>query len=114
MTLTSDRYSSMGAVCLDMPNLSILNSSLGFEYGSRLLWYRLQDHGGLFGPNWIFRTWDAEFVALCPDTTQQVFEGRCARLRGMLQQRYPKELRLGRAWADGFPGQGPGARGQRP
>ena len=100
-TLTSDRYHSMGAVCVDIPNLPILNSSLGFEYGSRLLWFVSKTMADLFGPNWIFRTWDAEFVALCPDTARSVFEGRCARLRTALQQRCPKEVRMGRAWADG-------------
>ena len=100
-TISSEQYSSMGAVCLDIPSLSAINSSLGFEYGSKLLWYvskTLADH---FGPGWIFRTWDAEFVALCPNTTQQVFEGRYTRLRSVLQRRYPKELRFGYAWADG-------------
>ena len=100
-TLSSDQYSSMGAVCLDIPSLPAINSSLGFEYGSKLLWYvskTLADH---FGPGWIFRTWDAEFVALCPNTTRQVFDGRYARLRSVLQRRYPKELRFGSAWADG-------------
>ena len=99
--ITSDRYSSMGAVCLDVPNLSILNSRQGFEYGSKLLWYVSKSMAELFGPTWIFRTWDAEFVALCPNTTQKIFLSRCARLRGMLQRRYPRELRLGCAWADG-------------
>ena len=96
-TLTSDRYHSMGAVCVDIPNLPILNSSLGFEYGSRLLWFVSKTMADLFGPNWIFRTWDAEFVALCPDTARPVFEGRCARLRTALQQCCPKVVRMGRA-----------------
>ena len=100
-TLNSDRYSSMGAVCLDIPNLSTINSSLGFEYGSKLLWYTSKTLADHFGPNWIFRTWDAEFVALCPNTTRQVFVGKCARLRSVLQRRYPKELRIGYAWSDG-------------
>lgn len=100
-TLNSDRYSAMGAVCLDIPNLSAINSTQGFEYGSKLLWYVAKTLASHFGPGWIFRTWDAEFVALCPNTTQQVFVGRCTRLRSVLQRRYPKELRMGYTWADG-------------
>ena len=100
-TLDSDRYSSMGAVYLDIPDLSSINSSLGFEYGSRLLWYVSKTLADVFGPGWIFRTWDAEFVAICPNTTRQIFEGRCARLRSLLRRRYPRELRIGCAWADG-------------
>ena len=99
--LNSDRYHSIGAVCVDIPNLSVLNSQLGFGYGSRLLWYVSKTLADIFGANWIFRTWDAEFVALCPDTTHQAFSGSCSRLRAMLQCRYPKELRIGHIWSDG-------------
>ena len=37
----------------------------------------------------------------CPNTTRQVFQGRCARLRSIVQRRYPKDVRIGAAWADG-------------
>ena len=101
-TLNSDRYSSMGAVCVDIPGLSAINSSLGFEYGGKLLWYVSKALADIFGPNWIFRTWDTEFVALSPNTTSRVFEDRCARLSAILRRRYPKELRIGHTWADGM------------
>ena len=58
----------MGVVCLDIPNLSAINGSLGFEYGSRLLWFTSKTLADLFGAGWLFRTWDAEFVALSPNT----------------------------------------------
>ena len=99
-TLNSDRYSSLGAVCLDIPGLASINSSLGFEYGSKLLWYVSKTLTDLFGSRYLFRTWDAEFAALCPNVTQQVFLGRCTRLRSMLQRRYPGDLRIGYTWAD--------------
>ncbi len=101
-TLNSDSYSAMGAVCLDIPGLPSINSSMGFEYGSRLLWYVSKTMKDLFGGTYLFRTWDAEFVALCPNITRQVFVGRCTRLRTTLQRRYPKELRIGYTWADGI------------
>lgn len=100
-TLSSDLYSSLGAVCLDIPGLSSINGSLGFEYGSKLLWYVSKTLADIFGRNFLFRTWDAEFVALCPDTTRPVFIGHCARLRSALQRRYPKDFRIGYAWSDG-------------
>ena len=47
-----------------------------------------------------------EFVVFYPNTTREVFLGRCGRLRSILQRRYPKQVRIGRAWADGvFTGQ---------
>ena len=100
-SFNSDSLSSLGAVCLDIPHLATINSSLGFEYGSRLLWCVSKTLTDIFGPELLFRTWDAEFVALCPNTTYQVFVGRCNRLRFNLQRRYPRTLRLGHTWADG-------------
>ena len=105
-SLNSDTYHSMGAVCLDIPDLSAINSSLGFEYGSKLLWYVSKTLSDIFGNSLLFRTWDAEFVALCPNTTRQVFTGRCIRLSTTIQRRYPKYPRIGYTWADGtFDGQ---------
>lgn len=97
----SDRFNSMGAVCLDIPDLSSINSSLGFEHGNRMLWYVSKSLTDIFGPGNVFHTWDAEFVAMCPNTTKQVFEGRCLRLRSLLKRRYPRELRMGFDWSDG-------------
>ncbi len=99
--LTSERYSSMGAICVDIPGLPAINSSLGFQYGSKLLWYVSKALADIFGPTLLFRTWEAEFVALCPNTTRQMFQGRCARFRAITQRRYPKEVRVGYAWAEG-------------
>ncbi len=97
----SNLYSSLGAVCVDVPDLSSINSSLGFDYGTRLLLYVSKTAADIFGNTFLFRTWDAEFVALSPNTTRQVFIGKCARLRTNLQRRYPKEVRIGSTWSGG-------------
>ncbi len=99
-TLTSERFSSLGAVCLDIPHLSEAGG-LGYEKDSKLLWYVAKNLTDLFGPALSFRVWDTEFVAFFPNTTREVFVGRCGRLRSILQRRYPKQVRLGRAWAQG-------------
>lgn len=101
-SLNSDIYSSMGALALDIPNFSELNSSYGFEYGRELLGYIAETLVGIFGRSFIFRTWDAEFVVLFPNTIQEVFTGRCTRLRTMLQRRYPHQIRIGHTWSDGI------------
>lgn len=100
-SLTSDQYSSLGAVCLDVPGWSSINSSLGFEYGNRLLAYVYETVSDIFGNSFLFRTWDAEFIALSPNITQQVFSGRCMRLGIQLRRRYPQEVRIGHTWSDG-------------
>ncbi|MDO5135764.1 MAG: diguanylate cyclase [Eubacteriales bacterium] len=101
----SDAYHTLGVVCLDVPNLSVLNERQGFLYGRKLLWFIIQNLTEIFGRSMLFRTWDAEFVALCPNCTQQVFLGKCARLRAILTRRYPKEVRIGHTWSEhGFNG----------
>lgn len=94
-------YGSMGVVCVDIPKLSEINSREGFEYGRRMLWYISTTMTGIFGRDFVFRTWDSEFIALCPDIIQQVFLGRCTRLRIAIGRRYPREVRIGHTWADG-------------
>ena len=101
-SLNSEAYSSLGAVCLDVPGLSAINSSLGFSYGSKLLWFVSKTLAEIFGRDFLFRTWDAEFVVLCPNTTRPVFVERCTRLRTALQRRYPKRLRIGHTWSEGI------------
>lgn len=100
-TLNSEKYSSLGAVCLDIPAMASINGSLGFEYGSKLLWYVSKTLTELFGSSLLFRTWEAEFVVFCPNTTQQVFIGKYSRLRSILKRRYPRDIRMGRAWSGG-------------
>lgn len=101
-SLDSDVYSSMGAVSVDIPNFSAINSSFGFEYGRKLLQYIAETLMNIFRKSFIFRTWDAEFVVLFPNTIQEVFNGICERLRAMIQRRYPRQARIGAVWSDGI------------
>ena len=98
-SLDSDTYSSMGALSLDIPKFSAINSRFSFEYGRKMLLYIADALVSIFGKAFIFRTWDAEFVVLFPNTIQEVFNGRCTRLRTMLQRRYPRQIRFGAVWA---------------
>ena len=101
-SLDSDSYSSMGALALDVPNFSVINSSFGFEYGRKFLLFLAETLENVFGRSYIFRTWDAEFVVLFPNTIREVFNGRCERLRAMIQRRYPRQVRIGSVWSDGM------------
>ena len=66
-SFTSDHYSSLGAVCVDVPGWSKINSTRGFEYGGRLLAYVYETLADIFGSGVLFRTWDAEFVGAQPE-----------------------------------------------
>lgn len=100
-SIDSANYSSMGALAIDIPNISDINNSLGFHYGREMLAYIVEALIGVFGQCFIFRTWDAEFVILYPNTILEVFVGRCSRLRSRVQRRYPGEIRIGYTWSDG-------------
>lgn len=100
-SLNSDTYSTMGALSVDVPNFSVINSTFGFEYGRKFLQFIADTLLNIFGKTFIFRTWDAEFVVLAPNMIREVFDGRCARLRTALQRRYPKQVRIGYVWSDG-------------
>lgn len=97
---TSDVYTSMGIVCVDVPELAVINKQQGVEYGRRMLWYIVQILSEIFGSTMVFRTWNAEFVAVCPNTTQQTFLGKWNRLYAALVRRYPKGVRTGHSWSD--------------
>ncbi len=100
-SVSSDIYSSLGALALDIPNLPAINSMQGFEYGSKLILHVSEVLAELFGRSYLFRTWDSEFVALCPNTTIESFIERCTRARGILQSCYRDQIRIGYTWSSG-------------
>ena len=101
-SVNSDIYSSLGALALDIPDLPAINSTQGFEYGSKLILHVSEILSEIFGKSYLFRTWDSEFVALCPNTTFDAFMERCDRVRSILQQSYHKQIRIGYTWSDGI------------
>lgn len=71
-SITSEYYSSMGVVGLDIPGFADINSRFGFEYGSKMLWYVAKTLTDLFGTAMLFRTWESEFAVFYPNTTREV------------------------------------------
>lgn len=100
-SVNSDIYGSLGALALDVPDLPTINSAHGFEYGSKLILHIAEILSEIFGKSHVFRTWDSEFMALCPNTTMDAFTERCSRVRKALQQNYYKQIRIGYTWSDG-------------
>ena len=99
-SVNSDIYGSrrLGARRSDLPTI---NSAHGFEYGSKLILHIAEILSEIFGKSHVFRTWDSEFVALCPNSTMDAFTERCSRARKALQQNYYKQIRIGYTWSDG-------------
>ncbi len=100
-SLTSDMYSSMGVLAIDIPNLSTLHIRRGYEYGSRFILRISEILTDVFGKAFLFHTREAEFVVLCVNTTFTVFEERCTRVQMLLENGYSGQFRLGRTWSDG-------------
>lgn len=101
-SMNSETYSSMGAVSLDVPNFSAISADKGYSYGSKLLSEIAEALDSVFGTAYQFRTWDAEFVVLYPDSILEAFIGRCGRLRAILERRCPGVFRLGYTWSEGI------------
>ncbi len=99
-TIDSDYYSSLGVLTVDIPHLSYVNSTLGYDYGREMLIYTAETISKIFRRALTFRTWDAEFVVLCTNVTREVFSGQCTRLQVVLQRRYPNKLRFGSTWSN--------------
>ena len=100
-SINSDMYNSLGAVALDVPDLSVINSIQGFEYGSKLILHVAEVLSETFGRSYLFRTWDSEFVVLSPNTTLEVFIDKCTWVRDILQRCYYKQIRIGYTWSSG-------------
>lgn len=100
-SLSSDVYSSMGALAVDIPELSSISAGEGFERSMGLLMRISEVLNDLFGSGMLFHTRDSEFIVLSPDTIYEVFLDRCARARLILQTSYPDRFRMGYTWADG-------------
>lgn len=100
VNFTSDVYTSLGVVSVDLPSYSTINSTEGFDRGRKILWDIIGALRKNFGKAMIFRTWDAEFTALCPNTTHTAFTDKYNRMYGMLKRHYPTEIRIGQAWSD--------------
>ena len=50
-SLNSDSYSTMGALSVDVPNFSAINSTFGFEYGRKVLQFIADTLLNIFGKN---------------------------------------------------------------
>ncbi len=100
--LNSDAYTSMGAFILDIPRLADIGNRHGRGQSSRFVLHLAETLSSVFGRSFLFRTRSDEFVALCPNSTQDVFLGRVLRAQSMLQRRHPGQLRFGYTWSEGL------------
>ena len=100
--MDSDRYRSMGALAVDIPDFARLKEERGYEYGMRFLLRISEVLMDVFGRALLFHTREAEFVALCADTTYEAFLNQCARAKQLVGRKYMGLFRIGCTWSDGI------------
>ena len=100
--MDSDSCDALGVVILDIPGLSPFSDGMGEDYTRKMLIFVSEVMAEIFQKAHLYRTWETEFVVLCPDITYEVFTARCVRLRTALQRRYPQRIRVGYTWSDKF------------
>ena len=100
-TLNLDRKSTMGALTVDVPELSELDNTRGFAYGKEILLNIVEALDTTFGISKVFRTGDNEFAVLFPNIIYEIFSAQCIRMRALLQKKYPGYIRVGYTWAKG-------------
>ena len=100
--MDSDRYRSMGALAVDIPDFARLKEECGYEYGMRFLLRISEVLMDVFGRALLFHTREAEFVALCADTTYEAFLNQCARAKQLVGRKYMGLFRIGCTWSDGI------------
>ena len=100
--MDSDRYRSLGALAVDIPDFARLKEVRGYEYGMRFLLRISEVLMDVFGRSLLFHTREAEFVVLCADTTYEVFLNQCARAKQLVGRKYMGLFRLGCTWSDGI------------
>ena len=97
-------WSSLGAVVVSIPNVA---EQVGEGGLSRVLSV-YESVRAVLGKHFdtmpTFRTADAEFTALCPNSSYHAFIQRCAQARTALISAHPHAVQLGSAWSDDLTG----------
>ncbi len=100
--MDSDRYRSMGALAVDVPDFARMKEQRGYEYGMRLLLRISEVLQDVFGAKYLFHTCEAEFIVLSVDTTYESFLNQYARVRQLVGRKYTGLFRIGCSWSDGI------------
>lgn len=96
----SGQYKTMGAFLAKVPRLAILNSYHGFEYGYGLLCYIRDALAETIGREYLFRTWDNEFIALLPNVGEEEARDKFNKLKVAIDRRYGENVLVNYRWKE--------------
>lgn len=98
--IISREYTNMGAYVAKVSRLSILNSHHGFEYGRSMLQYIADTFAEVLGNQYLFRTWDNEFIAILPEVSQETAEKKFKRLKVTFEKKYGEHIFVNYRWTE--------------
>lgn len=94
-----NRPTSVGVVYLDINGLKKINDMYGHEAGDKLIKYIAKSIRDVF-PGKAYRIGGDEFVAICQDIEQKVFEEQIQLLKGKLDMGGEATASVGFVWSD--------------
>lgn len=95
-----DAYHAVGVLYLSVVNLRELNRVNGVLYGDEMLVFAAQTLTGIIKKAQIYRMSGPEFLVVSTNLSRETFQAQCARVRSVLQRRYPKGFVFGEAWSN--------------
>ena len=99
-SINSDMYTSLGVMAVDIPDFALVKEQQGYEYGSHFLVKISEVLRDVFGAALLFRTREAEFIALCLNMTYEAFFNRCNRVQQLIGRKYVGRFRIGLSWSN--------------
>lgn len=96
--LEQGSFTSLGIVYMDLNGLKVANDTCGHKYGDHLIKKTADLFGPLFTPN-AFRVGGDEFVAVCPDMKEEIFQSLVRKLRICAEQDPQISISIGSVWS---------------
>lgn len=96
--ILAHKYKSMGVYLAKISRLSFLNSHHGFDYGNDMLRYIADTFAEVLGEQYLYRTWDNEFLALIPDISREEAEEKYRSIKVKFEGRYGEHIFINHRW----------------
>lgn len=101
-SITSDKYTSLGVISIEIPRFNYLKEQKGYEYGTKFFFRIFEILLNTFGRVPIFHTKESEFVVLCTDISYKSFFDQYTWVRRSIEKEYGQQFRIGCTWSDGI------------
>lgn len=100
-TISSDTYSSLGVLTIDIPDFNNIYAKKDYDYVNRFIQRIAEVLQDVFNGQMLFHTKINEFIVLSTNVTYRVFLNQCARAKQLIGRKFSSLFRLGCTWSDG-------------